>query len=100
MKPESTNDPALAPRVVLDRVVSHRRAWKTYPMGAAAAERMEMRKMKAYLDHAVYEPCREQRTTVCGVLTHSLCMDDSLATTELPDCPRCRAKLANDGGQR
>ena len=63
-------------------------------MGAAAAERMEMRGMAAFLDHAVYEPCAQQRTAVCGVQTRSLCMDDSLATTELPDCPKCRSKIA------
>ena len=32
---------------------------------------------------------------LCGVLTYSLCMDDSLATDELPDCPKCKRKLAN-----
>lgn len=37
----------------------------------------------------------EEVRKVCGVLTYSLCMDDSLATDELPDCPKCRRKLAN-----
>ena len=68
--------------------------WKTYPMGAAAAERMERRGMVAHLSHAVLQPCDQQNSALCGVLSYSLCMDDSLATDELPDCPRCQRKLA------
>jgi len=63
-------------------------------MGGAAAERMEERGLVAYLDHAVMEPCHERLKTLCGVKTDSLCMDDSLATTALPDCPRCQKKIA------
>lgn len=68
--------------------------WKTYPMGGAAAEKMALRGLVAYLDHAVN---MDTGKTLCGVKTHSLCMDDSLATDELPDCPRCRAKIGGSG---
>ncbi len=64
--------------------------WKTYPMGGAAVERMEIRGLVAYLDHAVEKPCGEQVKTLCGVRTSSLCMDDSLSSVDLPDCPKCR----------
>ena len=64
--------------------------WKTYPMGGAAVERMEIRGLVAYLDHAVEKPCGEQVKTLCGVKTSSLCMDDSLSSVDLPDCPKCR----------
>jgi hypothetical protein len=64
--------------------------WKTYPMGAACSERMERRGLVAHLDHAVN---LDTGKTLCGVKTNSLCMDDSLATNDLPDCPRCRAKI-------
>jgi hypothetical protein len=69
-------------------------------MGAAAAERMERRGMTAHLSHAVALPCDKQNSTLCGVVTYSLCMDESLATDELPDCPKCRRKLANAPDQR
>lgn len=59
-------------------------------MGAACAERMEARGLKAHLDHAVN---LDTGKTLCGVKTDSLCMDESLATTKLPDCPRCCAKI-------
>jgi hypothetical protein len=59
-------------------------------MGSAAAEKMEIRGLIAHLDHAVKEPCDDQAKTLCGVQTFSLCMDDSLATDDLPDCPRCQ----------
>ena len=68
--------------------------WKTYPMGGAANEHMWRRGLKAELSHAVAEPCLEQDKALCGVKTHSLCMDESLATTELPECPRCVVKIA------
>jgi hypothetical protein len=67
-------------------------AWRTFPMGAAAAERQRGLKATPHLSHAVAEPCHDHTKALCGVLTFSLCMDDSLATTELPDCPKCRAK--------
>ena len=70
------------------------KTWKTYPMGAAEAERMELRGLTAYLDHAVLEPCDDQAKALCGVKTFSLCMDSSQSTTEIPDCPRCAKKLA------
>lgn len=62
-------------------------------MGAAASERMELRGMKAHLSHAVLDPAWDGRTALCGVLTTSLCMDDSLATSEMPDCPKCCHKI-------
>ena len=68
-------------------------AYRTFPMGAAASERMEIRGLKAVYDHAVREPCHEQTKALCGVQTRSLCMDDSLSSTEPPDCPICRTKL-------
>jgi len=69
--------------------------WKSYPMGAACAERMDVAKQPVvYNYHAVAEPCDKQEKALCGVKTFSLCMDDSLATSDLPDCPRCRAKIA------
>ena len=68
--------------------------WKSYPMGGACAERMEVSKLPTVYDfHAVAEPCDKQVKALCGVKTFSLCMDDSLATNDLPDCPRCRAKI-------
>lgn len=67
--------------------------YKTFPMGSAATERMEQRGLKAFLSHAVIEPCHDQIKTICGAKTSSLCLDDSLATTDLPDCPRCQAKI-------
>lgn len=69
----------------------------TYPIGGAAAERMENRGLVAYLDHAVLESDGPRLKAVCGVLTSSLCMDSSLATTTPPDCPRCVAKLKRMG---
>lgn len=63
-------------------------------MGAAASERMELRGLKAHLSHAVMEPCHKQSRALCGVQTHSLCMDDSIATTDKPECPRCLSKLS------
>lgn len=68
--------------------------WKTYPIGAAASERMEMRGLKASFSHAVLFPSMMQPRALCGVKTFSLCMDSSLATDELPDCPRCQSKIA------
>ena len=64
--------------------------WKTYPMGGAAAERMELRGLKAYLDHAVNI---DTMKPLCTVKLSSLCVDETLATNELPDCPKCRAKI-------
>lgn len=74
--------------------MNNKMTWKTYPMGAAASERMEQRGMKAHLSHAVEFPCHQQNRAMCGVLTYSLCMDDSLATNDDPDCPKCQRKLA------
>ena len=59
-------------------------------MGAAAAERMEIRGLSAHLDHAVKEPCDLQSKALCGVKTFSLCLDSSLATEEMPECTRCQ----------
>lgn len=64
--------------------------WKTFPMGAAAAERMESRGLTAHLDHAVNI---DTMKPLCRVKVHSLCIDWSLATNALPDCPVCRAKI-------
>lgn len=58
-------------------------------MGGAAAERMQGAK-GAYLSHAVDT---DTWTPLCRVKINSLCIDSSLATQELPDCPRCRQKL-------
>lgn len=63
-------------------------------MGAAEAERMELRKLPViYNFHAVEAPCHDQKKALCGVKTFSLCMDDSLANNDLPDCPRCKTKI-------
>ena len=62
-------------------------------MGAAAAEKMELRGLVAHLSHAVLLPANNQEKSLCGVKTFSLCMDDSLASDELPDCPRCQKKI-------
>ena len=67
--------------------------WLTFPMGAAASERMERRGLKAELSHAVKMPTDQQAKALCGVQVYSLCMDSSLATSELPECPRCRKKI-------
>lgn len=69
------------------------RGWKTYPMGGAASEMMEARGLRAHLSHAVLMPADEHPEAVCGVKTFSLCMDDSLATYGMPDCPECQRKL-------
>lgn len=69
--------------------------WKSYPIGGAIAEQMEQRKQPVIYDfHAVKMPHEDERRALCGVKTFSLCMDDSLATNELPDCPRCRQAIA------
>jgi hypothetical protein len=65
--------------------------WKTYPMGGAAAEKMALRGLTAHLDHAVNI---EMWKPLCSVKLHSLCMDDSLATDIVPDCPSCAAAIA------
>lgn len=64
--------------------------WLTYPMGAAASERMERRGLKAFHDHAVNIKTGKP---LCSVKLQSLCMDSSLATSLLPDCPRCRTAI-------
>ena len=75
------------------------KTWKTYPMGAAAAERMAVRGLVAYMDHAVLDPADNQEKALCGVQTASLCMDDSLATDDIPECPKCAAKIAKLKGR-
>lgn len=65
-------------------------------MGAAEAERMALRGLPVIYDfHAVAAPFHSQAKAMCGVKTYSLCMDDSLATDALPDCPRCLEKIKN-----
>lgn len=59
-------------------------------MGAAVAERMEARGLTAHLSHAVAEPCHAQAKALCGVATHSLCMDDSQSDESMPDCLKCQ----------
>ena len=54
---------------------------------------MERRGLKAELSHAVQMPIDQQAKALCGVQVYSLCMDSSLATSELPECPRCRKKI-------
>lgn len=68
--------------------------WKTYPMGGAAWERMHHRGLKAEYSHAVNVDTLEP---LCSVKLFSLCHDDSLATSDLPDCPVCRRRIARLG---
>jgi hypothetical protein len=68
--------------------------WITYPMGGAVADRMRhsLKRDVASLSHAVeltndgngriYRP-------LCRVKLVSLCLDDSLATSEMPECEAC-----------
>lgn len=65
--------------------------WKSYPTGGAIADKPGLRVI--YDFHAVADPFHTQAKALCGVKTYSLCMDDSLASDELPDCPRCQAKI-------
>lgn len=65
--------------------------WKTWPMGAAEAERSALRGRTAHLDHAVD---MDTETPLCGkVKIGSLMNDSSQWTDELPDCPVCRKKI-------
>lgn len=59
-------------------------------MGGKGAEYMERRGKTAFLDHAVNT---ETGKSLCGVRDDFLCLDDSLATNEIPECPKCAAKI-------
>lgn len=66
--------------------------WKTWPMGAAEAERAEIRGQKAFMSHAVN---MDTETPLCrNVKIHSLMNDSSQWEDGLPDCPECRRKIA------
>lgn len=64
--------------------------YKTWLMGAACAERMERRGLKAELSHGVN---MDTRKPFCGVKITSLVDDSSTWTDEFPDCPICTAKI-------
>lgn len=65
--------------------------WKTWPMGAAEAERAEIRGRKAFMSHAVD---MDTETPICGkVKIHSLTNDSSQWEDSLPDCPVCVRKI-------
>lgn len=63
---------------------------KVYPMGAAANERMTLRKQTAFHSHAFNVSTGK---LLCSVKASSLCWDDSLCEPA-PSCPVCARKLA------
>jgi hypothetical protein len=64
--------------------------WRTYPMGGKGAEYMERRGKTAFLSHAVN---LDTGRTLCGVRADFICLDDSLASQDLPECPKCAARV-------
>jgi hypothetical protein len=68
--------------------------WKTYPMGGKGAEYMEARGKVAFQDHAVN---LETGKTLCGCRVDFLCLDESLASETVPECPKCAAKIRKAG---
>jgi hypothetical protein len=65
--------------------------WHTYPMSARAADGVRGFKHANFLSHAVDTATWK---CLCRVSADSLCPDTSFyAPGELPDCPRCCAKI-------
>lgn len=62
----------------------------TVPMGGKGSEYMERRGKTAFLSHAIDTSTGKP---LCPVRVDFLCLDSSLATTEMPECPKCAAKV-------